>query len=278
MSRVTAGNVFKLLLTLLLFPFLAFLLLIVGLNNRNKVGLNATNKRAIIEGAVYAALFCVAFSLPSKGDELSDPAGVLLLLSLGASIVRSYHLRDLWLPRRGSVPPSVSIQQASVPVQVQQTSPVSAVPTHSSGPDDLASALAWVTSHAKQNKHRIPSADYVTILETCHTLDAVIDTQRTQPAEDAKFEYELEAIVREYLPTVLQSYLAVPPSMMNDPQPNGRTPSEELTEQMGLLSGHADALHSSRHRQTSADLTSNGNFLRERFGHQQPGGFDFGIH
>lgn len=148
---------------------------------------------------------------------------------------------------------------------------------HRSGIDDLASALAWVTSHAKQNKHRLPSADYVTILETRHTLDAVIDAERAQPIHDARFEYELTAMVREYLPTVLQSYLAVPPSMVDNPQPNGRTPSQELTEQLGLLSGQADALHASQHRQMSADLTSNGNFLREKIGHQQAGSFDFGI-
>lgn len=163
-----------------------------------------------------------------------------------------------------------------MPAPGWQDAPAGA-PTQRSDIDDLASSLGWVTSHAKQNKHRLPSADYVTVLETCHTLDAVIDAQRAHPVGDARFEYELDAIIRQYLPTVLQSYLAVPASMVDTPQPNGRTPGQELTEQLGLLSGQADALHSSRHRQTSSDLTSNGNFLREKFGHQQPGGFDFGI-
>ncbi|WP_460455242.1 hypothetical protein, partial [Arthrobacter monumenti] len=137
--------------------------------------------------------------------------------------------------------------------------------------------LAWVTSRAKQNKHRLPADAYVAILETSQTLDAVIDAERRQPSADARFEYELEAIVGEYLPAVLQGYLAIPPSMVENQQPNGKTPDEELAEQLQLLSGQAEALHSNRHSQTSAELSNTGNFLRERFGHHQRDGFDFGI-
>jgi predicted phage gp36 major capsid-like protein len=64
---------------------------------------------------------------------------------------------------------------------------------------------------------------------------------------------------------------------VNNRQPNGKTPNDELAEQLQLLSRQADALHSSRHSQTSAELTSTGNFLRERFGHHHQGAFDFGI-
>ena len=269
MSRLTGGNVIKVALAVVLFPFLAYLLLLIGLRVKNK--------KVIIEGAVYAGLFSVALAVPEEST-LYDLSAVLIVGSLGASIVRSYLLRDLWLHQRRLEPQQVTSTHHHASGQIQQPPPTAAFPARSSAVDDLSSSLAWVTSHAKQNKHRLPSEAYVTILETCHTLDAVIDSQRTQPIEDARFEYELEAMVRQYLPTVLQSYLAIPPIMVDDTQPNGRTPNEELTEQLGLLAGQADALHSSRHRQTSADLTSNGNFLRERFGHHQPGGFDFGIH
>lgn len=143
--------------------------------------------------------------------------------------------------------------------------------------NDLSSALAWVSSTAKQNKHRMPSEAYVSLLETCQTLDAIVDAEARQPSSDARLEFELEAMVREYLPSLLRGYLAVPTNMTATRQPNGRTPSEEFVEQIDLLSGQADALHSSRFGQTSADLTSMGNFLRERFGHRQRNGFDFGI-
>lgn len=284
MSRFTGPNIIKLVLAFCCFPLVCYLVLVLGLRSKNK--------NLIIEGSVYAVLMTVAFVLPSEGDQMSDFAGGLMMLALIPSAIRSYMLRDMWLPRPTFVPPPPALQQgypapqqafgapqhAPGPTSGWQPVPAVGLPVSRSGIDDLSSTLAWVISQGKQNKHRIPSSDYVTILETCHTLDEVIDTQRAQGGADAQFEFEMEAMVREYLPTVLKSYLAVPPSMVNDPQPNGRTPNQELTEQLELLSGHADALHSSRHRQTSADLTSSGNFLREKFGHQKPGGFDFGIH
>ncbi|MCQ1957851.1 hypothetical protein NNX39_15255 [Arthrobacter sp. zg-Y826] len=137
--------------------------------------------------------------------------------------------------------------------------------------------MSWVASLAKQNKNRLPAEAYVSVLETCQTLDAVIDAETRQPMGDPQFEYELTATVREYLPAVIRGYLAIPPSVVDNRQANGRTANEELVEQLQLLSRQADTLHSSRHRQTSIDLANTGNFLRERFGHQQGGGFDFGI-
>ena len=192
------------------------------------------------------------------------------------SAVRSYMLRDLWLPRRvRKTQRGDTVQAHSATLPSSQPYPAA---TSLAGPsEDLSTALAWVGSQAKQNKHRLPADTYVTILETCQMLDSVIDAESRQPSADARFEYELEAVVREYLPAVLQGFLAIPPSMVDNRQPNGRTPNEELVEQLRLLLGQAETLHSTRHSQTSADLTTTGNFLRERFGHHQQGGFDFGI-
>lgn len=277
MSRVTFGNIVKLGLAALFFIFVAFYVLIIGVT--------AKNKRVIGEGAIYAVIFSVSVVL-TGADAL---AGLLILLSMGASAVRSFILRDLWLPRRNrtsryveAAEPYPTIQPApefyaptpvAPPVAPPSSAPAPVAPTA----DDLSPALAWVSSHAKQNKHRLPADAYVAVLETCHTLDAVVDAERRQPTADARLEYELSAMVNEYLPNVLQAYLAIPPSMADNRQPNGRTPNEELSEQLQLLSGQADALHSSRHGYTSAELTTTGNFLRERFGHHQRNGFDFGI-
>lgn len=278
MSRLTLGNIVKVGLAFVLFIFVSFYVLVIGVG--------AKNKRVILEGAVYAAMFCLAFVLTGAGSL----AALLGLLSMGASAVRCYMLRDLWLPRRSRTPRHVQSGQPYpvmqpapeyyAPAPVAQSSPAQASNPQTlaaSSADDLSPALAWVSSHAKQNKHRLPADAYVTVLETCHTLDAVLDAERRQPTADARFEYELAAMVNEYLPSVLQGYLAIPPSMTENRQPNGRTPNEELTEQLHLLSGQADALHSSRHGYTSAELTTTGNFLRERFGHHQRGGFDFEI-
>ncbi len=262
MSRLTAGNLIRAALAFFFCLFVAFYVLVIGMGARNK--------KVILEGSLYAGLFIAAVSLSGASGAFAGFA------VMGLSAVRSYMLRDLWLPRRVRKSQRGDTIQTSAPMPPPAQPSPGATTLH--GPsDDLSSALAWVGSQAKQNKHRLPADTYVTILETCQMLDSVIDAEIRRPSADARFEYELEAMVREYLPTVLRGFLAIPPSLTDNRQPNGRTPNEELVEQLGLLLGQAETLHSTRHSQTSADLSSSGNFLRERFGHHQPGGFDFGI-
>jgi hypothetical protein len=270
MSRLTAGNLVRVALAFVFWLFAAFYVLVIGVGARNR--------KVILEGLLYAAAFIAAVSL-------SGASGVFAGFAvMGLSAVRSYMLRDLWLP--GRVPKSrrgdtVQAQSPTIPLSHPYPYPAPAPPPAATSlagpPEDLSTALAWVGSQARQHKHRLPGDTYVTILETCQMLDSVIDAERRQPSADARFEYELDAVVREYLPAVLRGFLAIPPSMVDNRQPNGRTPNEELVEQLRLLLGQAEALHSTRHSQSSADLTTTGNFLRERFGHHQPGGFDFGI-
>lgn len=280
MSRFTAGNVVKVVAALIFSLFVAFYVLLIGVA--------AKNKKVILEGLAYAVLFAIAMAG-------SDSMAVLGLGVMAVAAVRTFMLRDLWLPARGAevryvesaqhfAQPQVTAQQQPTYVQpapqqpyIQSVPPQPAHVPAARATDGLTASLAWVSATAKENKHRFPADTYVTILETCQTLDAVIEAESRQPSGDAAFEYELGVLVKEYLPAVLKGYLAVPAGMVNDRQPNGKTPNEELAEQLELLSGQADALHANRYGQTSAELSSMGNFLRERFGHRQREGFDFGI-
>ena len=265
MSRFTLGNVLKVAITLLFFPFIPVLVLMIGVRRKNL--------KVILEGAFYIAGVLLAFSVPPD-SALAITTAFLGLGIFAASALRVYMLRDLWLhPRvRGQQP----APQPNKPGPLAEQ-PHSAGATASLPSEELSGALAWVASLAKQNKNRLSSESYISVLEICQTLDAVIDAEARQHRADARFEYELAAVVREYLPSVLQSYLAIPPAMLDSRQPNGRTPNEELVEQLQILSGQAEALYSARHSHTSAQLTSTGNFLRERYGHHQQGGFDFGV-
>lgn len=268
MSRITPGNIVKSILAFLFSAFVAFYVLIIGLTSKNK--------KLILEGAIYAAVFVIALSLPGGSGAFVGFGSMVV------SAVRTFMLRDIWLPRRNQNPQHVTVIQQPAPTYAYPPTfvppqPAPAPTPFPAAPDELSTALAWVNAQAKQNKHRLPADTYVTILETCQMLDSAIDTELRQPSSDARFTYELEAMVREYLPSVLRGYLAIPPSMVDNRQPNGRTANEELVEQLALLLGQAEALHSTRHQQSSSDLTTTGNFLRERFGHHQPGGFDFGI-
>lgn len=263
MSRLTAGNIFKVAVALFFFPFMPLLVLMIGVRRKNW--------KVIIEGAVYVALFLAAVAVPVNSALFVVSAFTGMGL-IAVSAMRSYMLRDLWLHPRGRGPQH-QVQPRS-PMPAPQA-PAPAGEAGAASTADLSQALAWSAALARQHKNRLPADAYVSILETCQTLDAVIDAEAREPLGDPQFEYELSATVRDYLPSVLRSYVAIPAKMLETKQASGRTPNEELAEQLQLLAGQADTLYSGRHRRSSAELTNTGNFLRERFG--QRGGYDFGI-
>ena len=88
MSRLTLGNVIKVTTVLVFLPLLAYLVLVIGTVRKDL--------RAALEGVLYAGAFSTAvFAL-----DLWGPPALLALAAMGASGVRSWHLRDLWLPAR----------------------------------------------------------------------------------------------------------------------------------------------------------------------------------
>ncbi|WP_324651623.1 hypothetical protein [Georgenia sp. H159] len=260
MSRLTLGNVVKVGLVVIFLPLLAYLVLLIG-------GVKE-RARVILEGLLYAAGFTVGiFALDVIGV-----GGLLALASMGASGVRAWHLRDLWLPARRRWWHRFTGAEST---ELVPTSPPPEAALE--GADGRAAALGWVGALGKQSRMRIPSNAYVTFERTHRMLGAVVEAERREPSRDARFEYELDAMVREYLPGVLRGYLAIPPNMVDTRQPNGRTPNEELTEQLQLLAGQAEALHRSRHNRIPAQLTTTGNFLREKYGDLHKEAFDFGV-
>lgn len=258
MSRLTLGNVAKVTAVLVLWPLLAYLVLVIGAVRKSL--------RTAVEGLLYAGAFSVAVFLP----DFWGPPALLALTAMGASGVRSWHLRDLWLParrrwwKRDPAGTSVVVE----PAHAQDTVAVE-------GSEHLPSAIAWVRMEADRNRHRLPGDTHRTVLQTCQVLDAVIAAEQREPTADPRFEYELDAMARRYLPAVLRNYLAITPSRVHERQPNGRTPDEELTEQLRILSGQADALSASRHRRLTAEMSTTGNFLRDKYGQRQPEAFDF---
>lgn len=318
-SRWTGKNIARGIAAFIFGAFVAYYVLLIGLY--------AKKPKVIAEGALYAIVFSVMIALP-VGFLGALPA----FLGVGAMIasgVRSYQLRDLWLPLPGrsqqpgwmtrpgwaaqppphsqvhpaagftaqptftmpatntaqptgrpSAPPEPATPGGGAPSATPRgasSAPGSARPANSGLPDDLSVSVEWVSSTAKRNKHRLPAEAYIAILETSQELAALISAEQTSPSNDAAFEYELEAMVTQYLPSVLKGYLAIPPSMIEQVQPNGKTPNAELVEQLDLLAGQTGALYSSRYSHTTAGLTTTGNFLRERFGHQRSEAFDFGV-
>ena len=258
MSRLTLGNVVKVTAVLVFLPLLAYLVLVIGAVRKDL--------RTALEGLLYAG----AFSMAVFVFDFWGPPALLALAAMGASAVRSWHLRDLWLPARrrwwklDRTGTSTVVEQA----RAQQRT------IAAEGSEHLPSAVAWVRKHADVNRRRLPGDTHRTVLQTCQVLDAVIAAEERQPTADPRFEYELDAMARQYLPAVLRNYLAIAPSRVHERQPNGRTPDEELTEQLRILAGQSDDLYASHHRRVAEELSTSGNFLREKYRHL---GAPFGI-
>lgn len=260
MSRLTLGNVVKVWLVLLGFPLLAFLVLLIG----------GVKKRlpVVLEGLVYAA----GFSVSLLTLDFLGLGGLLALTTMGVSGVRAWHLRDLWLPKRRRWWHRFT--------QPEVLEPVSALPPPEAaleGPEGRAAALGWVASLGQQSQQQLPAHAYGSFEETLQKLGAVVEAERAEPTRDPRFEYELDAMVRQYLPGVLNGYLAIPPDMLQARQPNGRTPNEEFAEQLQLLARQAENLHQGRHSELPSHLTTTGNFLREKYGQRREEPFDFGV-
>ncbi|UZN03886.1 hypothetical protein [Cellulomonas sp. S1-8] len=257
MSRLTFGNVVKVAAVLVFLPLIAYLVLVIGAVRKDL--------RTALEGLLYAVTFSMAvFVLDVWG-----PPALLALTAMVASGVRSWHLRDLWLPARRRWWKR-ALAEASTVVDRARTRHTIVV----AGSEHLPSSVAWVRLHADRNRRRLPGDTHRTVLQICQVLDDVIAAEQHERTADPRFEYELDAMAREYLPAVLRNYLAISPSRVHERQPDGRTPVEELTQQLWILSGQADALDASHHRRLTAELSTTGIFLRDKYGHRQPEGSD----
>jgi hypothetical protein len=78
--------------------------------------------------------------------------------------------------------------------------------------------------------------------------------------------YVVRATLDDYLPRTLQNFRLVPPESREQPLPNGKTPLQELKEQLRLLDSKLDEIAEDLQRENIDRLLANRRFLEERFG------------
>jgi hypothetical protein len=78
--------------------------------------------------------------------------------------------------------------------------------------------------------------------------------------------YAVRATQDDYLPRTLAAFLAVPQAFRERPMPNGKTPLDELKEQLRLLDTKLDEVAEDLQRRNQDRLLANRQFLEERFG------------
>lgn len=111
----------------------------------------------------------------------------------------------------------------------------------------------------------MPVAAVVAALDVTDIVDQLLDSTRDDQVPDIEVILAVRGIVRDYLPTTLDRFLALDPSTADRPLPSGATPREQLAAQLvQLASAAADVLQATRARDADA-LVSQGNFLRTKF-------------
>jgi hypothetical protein len=135
-------------------------------------------------------------------------------------------------------------------------------------PDDRPEALLRrhreLVSTVNRSAGRLPPEAVVLARGVLDAVRQVISVAAEREL-DVRATILVRGILGDYLPTTLQSYLALDPDVAAAPGAAGRTPTELLVEQLTTLENSAlDLLEAARARDVDA-LVSQGNFLSTKF-------------
>lgn len=111
---------------------------------------------------------------------------------------------------------------------------------------------------------RLPGSAVVEARGITDTLRAIIATSAVRPL-DVYTLVAVKGIVYDYLPTTLQTFLSLDPSLVDVPRPNGRTPLQSLDDQLASLQDAADRVLEAARAQDVDALMTQGNFLSTKF-------------
>jgi hypothetical protein len=135
-------------------------------------------------------------------------------------------------------------------------------------PDDAPAALRQrvfdLNRYINSNAGKLPAASVVNARQVTDTLREVIDTSNVRPL-DIYAVVSVKGILNDYLPTTLQSFLALDPNILNVARGSGRTPVQSLQEQIDSLWDAAANVLDAAKAQDADALMTQGNFLRTKF-------------
>ena len=131
-------------------------------------------------------------------------------------------------------------------------------------PPALRLRLWELVRFVNANAGRLPIEAVVMARQITDTLREVIETS-VEHALDIHAIVSINAIVGDYLPTTLRTYLALDAALTEQVGPSGRSPRSALAEQLDALASAADDLLDATHAQDVDALFSQGNFLRTKF-------------
>ncbi|UDY23240.1 hypothetical protein [Nocardioides sp. Kera G14] len=123
-------------------------------------------------------------------------------------------------------------------------------------PEALEAAHAELVRMINRNAGRLPVAAVVAARRVTDLVDDILESLADDQDPDIQAIVSVRGIVRDYLPTTLNRYLALQP----DPEH-----AEQVTEQLDALALAADEVLTATRSRDADDLLTQGNFLRTKF-------------
>ena len=131
-------------------------------------------------------------------------------------------------------------------------------------PHALRTLVGYSVTFVNENAGRLPAAAVVNARHLTDTMSRIIDVADTQHLNVHDL-IVLSSTLTDYLPSTLQAYLKVDPSLREVARPSGTTPVQSLLSQLASLQASADATLDAVHRQDADALLTQGAFLRTKF-------------
>jgi hypothetical protein len=131
-------------------------------------------------------------------------------------------------------------------------------------PEALLASMFELVRTVNSNAGKLPVEGVVVARRVLDVVREVIETSSDREL-DIRAIVAVRGMLEDYLPTTLRAYLAIDPSVVDQPRPSGRTPAQSFIEQLDVLWASAtDLLDAARAHDADALLTQ-GSFLRTKF-------------
>lgn len=224
----------------------------VGFVVIGRAGRNRTWLRWALGYGVFWLFALILDNAHAAGADVVMTLGYLAPLVHGAIVNREV-LRRMWARRTG------------LPLS-GNTSPEPELTAPPTRPDDPPTRLAAreATTVRLARGPRFPLAGTRVVLAIGATLRPVLDEQRAGRLTEAQAE-QLEQIVVEYLPHVVEGFLRLPDAYLDEGDRRARL-TAQLDAQLDALAAAARTLQTSVFSDDADEFEANGRFLREKFG------------
>jgi hypothetical protein len=128
----------------------------------------------------------------------------------------------------------------------------------------LQQELATLVRQANADGGRLPPGAVPTVRDIDDVLRPLLRYIETQSASEEEMRH-LAVIIRDYLPTALGDFTALPPQYAERPGVTGTTPADDLVRQLQLLDEGANELQDLVYTGDAAQLAIQARFLDTKF-------------